>query len=75
MTQTPYTTTTEIYPNTHTPPSHYYKRFSKEFCTQMMKANKTTGEWEASNHKRKDKETENTIDSAAHNQTLKQKDN
>jgi hypothetical protein len=41
----------------------------------MMKANKTTGEWEASNHKRKDKETENTIYSAAHNQTLKQKDN
>jgi hypothetical protein len=23
------------------PPSHYYKRFLKEFCTQKMRANKT----------------------------------
>jgi hypothetical protein len=38
-----------------------------------MKANKTMQEWEVSNHRRgKDKESENSIDSAAHNQTLKQ---
>jgi hypothetical protein len=38
-----------------------------------MKANKTTKGWEISNHKRrKDKESESSIDSAAHNQTLKQ---
>jgi hypothetical protein len=37
-------------------PGHHYKRFSKEFCTQKMKANKTTREQEVSNHtRRKDK--------------------
>jgi hypothetical protein len=52
---------------------HHYKRFSKEFCTQKMKANKTTQGWEVSNHRRiKGKEPENSIDSAAHKQTLKQ---
>jgi hypothetical protein len=38
-----------------------------------MKANKTTRRWEVANHRRrKDKESENSIDSAAYNQTLKQ---
>jgi hypothetical protein len=38
-----------------------------------MKANKTMRRREASNHRRrKDKESESSIDSAAHNQTLKQ---
>jgi hypothetical protein len=38
-----------------------------------MKANETTRGWEVSNHRRrKDKESENSIASAAHNQTLKQ---
>jgi hypothetical protein len=49
-----------------------YKRFSKEFCTQKMKTNKTM-RGQAPNHRgRKDKELENKIDSAAYNQTLKQ---
>jgi hypothetical protein len=33
--------------------SHHYKRFSKEFCTQKMKANKTTRELAVSNHRRR----------------------
>jgi hypothetical protein len=38
-----------------------------------MKANKATRGREVLNHqRRKDKESENSIDSAAHNQTLKQ---
>jgi hypothetical protein len=38
-----------------------------------MKANKTTRGWEVSTHRRrKDKESESSIDSAIHNQTLKQ---
>jgi hypothetical protein len=37
-----------------------------------MKANKTRRGQEVSNHRRKDKESESNIDSAAHNQTLKQ---
>jgi hypothetical protein len=38
-----------------------------------MKANKTTKGQEVSNHRRrKDKESESNINSAAHNQTLKQ---
>jgi hypothetical protein len=38
-----------------------------------MKANKTTRGWEVSKHRRrKDKESESSIDSAAHNQILKQ---
>jgi hypothetical protein len=49
------------------------KKFSKEFCTQKMKANKTMRGQEASNHRRrKDKESESNINSATHNQTLKQ---
>jgi hypothetical protein len=51
---------------------HSYKRFSKEFCTQKMKANKTMRGQAVPNHRRKDKESETNIDSAAHNQTLKQ---
>jgi hypothetical protein len=36
-----------------------------------MKSNKTTRGWEASNHRRrKDKESENSINSTAHNQIL-----
>jgi hypothetical protein len=50
----------------------YYKRFSKEFCTQKMKANKTARGWAVSSHRRRDRESERNIDSAAHNQTLKQ---
>jgi hypothetical protein len=50
-----------------------YKRFSKEFCTQKMKANKSMREQAAPNHRRrKDKESQRNIDSGAHNQTLKQ---
>jgi hypothetical protein len=38
-----------------------------------MKANKATSGWEVSNHRRRKlKESKNSIDSAAHNQTLKQ---
>jgi hypothetical protein len=41
-----------------------------------MKANKTTSGREASNHRRrKDKKSESNINSAAHNQTLKQQNN
>jgi hypothetical protein len=39
---------------------------------QKMKANKTTRGWEVSNHwRRKDKESESSIDSAGYNQILK----
>jgi hypothetical protein len=48
------------------------QRFSKEFYTQKMKANKTTRGQAVSNHRRKDKESESNTDSAGHNQTLKQ---
>jgi hypothetical protein len=49
------------------------KRFFKEFCTQIMKENKTVRGQAASNHRRrKDKESEGNIYSVAHNQTLKQ---
>jgi hypothetical protein len=37
-----------------------------------MKANKTMKGQAVPNHRRKDKELESNIDSAAHNQTLKQ---
>jgi hypothetical protein len=37
-----------------------------------MKANKTTRGQEVSNHRKKDKESESSIDSPAYNQTLKQ---
>jgi hypothetical protein len=38
-----------------------------------MKANKTTRRWDAPNHRRrKDKESESSIDSTAHYQILKQ---
>jgi hypothetical protein len=38
-----------------------------------MKANKTMRQWEVSNHtRRKDKQSERSIDSAAHNQIQKQ---
>jgi hypothetical protein len=41
-----------------------------------MKANKTTRGQAVPNHRRrKDKESESNIDSAAHNQTLKHKNN
>jgi hypothetical protein len=49
------------------------KDFSKEFCTQKMKANKTMRRQEVPNHRRrKDKESESNTDSAAQSQTLKQ---
>jgi hypothetical protein len=42
------------------------KRVSKEFCTQKIKANKTMKGQAVTNHKRrKDKESESNIDSAA----------
>jgi hypothetical protein len=54
-------------------PSHYYRRFYKEFCTEKMKANKTMRGLEVSNHRRrKDKESDSSIDSNVHNQILKQ---
>jgi hypothetical protein len=52
-----------------------YKRFSKEFCTQKMKANKTMRGQAVSNHRKQHKELESNIDSAAHNQTLNNKNN
>jgi hypothetical protein len=49
------------------------QRFLKEFCTQKMKANKTMKGQATPNHRRrKDKESESNINSAAHNQTVKQ---
>jgi hypothetical protein len=44
-----------------------------EFYTQKMKANKTMKGQAIPNHRRrKEKKEESNIDSAAHNQTLKQ---
>jgi hypothetical protein len=49
------------------------QRVFKEFCTQKMKANTTMRGQVTPNHRRrKDKESENNINSAGHNQTLKQ---
>jgi hypothetical protein len=54
--------------------SNHYKRFSKEFCTLKMRANKTMKGQAIPNHRRrKDKESESNIDSVAHNQKLLQK--
>jgi hypothetical protein len=54
-------------------PSHHYKRFSKEFCTQKMKANKTMKGQAIPNHRRrKGKKLKSNTDSAVHNQTLNQ---
>jgi hypothetical protein len=51
----------------------HYKRFFKEFCTLKMRANKTmTGEAVPNHRRRKGKKLESNIDSAIHNQTLKQ---
>jgi hypothetical protein len=51
---------------------HHYRRFYKEFCTQM-KANKTTRGQEASNHRRsKHKQSESSTDLTAYNQILTQ---
>jgi hypothetical protein len=56
-----------------TPASHHYKRFSKEFCTMKVKANKTMKMQEILNHSgRKGKKAKSNTDSATHNQTLKQ---
>jgi hypothetical protein len=45
----------------------HYRRFYKEFCIQMMNASKTMGEQEVLNHKRrKEKQSESSIVSAAH---------
>jgi cytochrome b subunit of formate dehydrogenase len=53
---------------------HHYRGFYKEFCTQKMKANKTTKGWEVSNHRRRrNKQSESSIDLAAHNQILNNK--
>jgi hypothetical protein len=47
------------------------QRFSKEFCTQKMKAKKTMKGQAVPNHRRrKVKKVESNIDSATHNQTL-----
>jgi hypothetical protein len=46
--------------------NHNNNRISKEFCTQKM-----WGPAVSNYRKRKDKELENNIDSAAHKQTLK----
>jgi hypothetical protein len=44
-----------------------------EFCTQKMKANKNMrGQAVPNYRRRKDQELENSIDSATHNQILKQ---
>jgi hypothetical protein len=49
------------------------QKIFKEFCTQKVKGNKTMKGQATPNHRRKkDKESESNIDSAAHNQTLKQ---
>jgi hypothetical protein len=53
--------------------NHHYKRFFKEFCTQKVKANKTMRGQAIPNHRRrKGKKEKSNINSAAHNQTLKQ---
>jgi hypothetical protein len=52
------------------------KRCFKEFCTQKMKATNTTkGQAEPNHRSTKGKKVESNINSAAHNQTLKQKNN
>jgi hypothetical protein len=52
-------------------PNHHYKRLSKEFCTWKVKANKTMRGQPVTNHRRrKNKESENSIDLAAHSQIL-----
>jgi hypothetical protein len=49
------------------------QEFSKELCTQTMKANKTmTGQVVPNHRTRKVKESESNIDSPPHNQILKQ---
>jgi hypothetical protein len=54
-------------------PSHNYKRFSKDFCIQKIKTNKTMKGQAIPNHKKRNgKKVESNVDSAAHNQTLKQ---
>jgi hypothetical protein len=47
--------------------------FFKEFCTQKIKVNKTMkGQTVPDQRRRKGKKVESNIDSATHNQTLKQ---
>jgi hypothetical protein len=54
-------------------PTHHYKIFSKEFCTQKMKANKTMKGQAIPNHRRrKGKKVKSNTDSATHNQTSNQ---
>jgi hypothetical protein len=49
------------------------QKFYKEFCTQKVKANKTMKGQAIPNHKRrKGKKVKSNVDSARHNQTLKQ---
>jgi hypothetical protein len=48
------------------------KRFSKELCTQIMKANKTMKGQAIPNHRRKGKKIKSNIDSATRNKTLNQ---
>jgi hypothetical protein len=49
----------------------HYKRFFKEFCAQKIKAIKTMkGQAVAKNKRRKEEESEVSIDWPAHNQTL-----
>jgi hypothetical protein len=50
----------------------HYKRFFKESYIQTIKANKTMKGQAVPNHRSKGKKVESNIDSAAHNQTLKQ---
>jgi hypothetical protein len=52
--------------------NHHDRRFYKEFCTQKMKANKTMRRQKVSNRRKKDKYSESSIDSTAHNQSLTQ---
>jgi hypothetical protein len=48
------------------------QKILKGFCAQKVKANKNMKGQAVPNHRRKDKESESSIDSAAHNETLKQ---
>jgi predicted glycoside hydrolase/deacetylase ChbG (UPF0249 family) len=48
------------------------QKILKEFYRQKMKANKIMRTGVSNHRRRKDKEIESNIDSAAHNQTLKQ---
>jgi hypothetical protein len=49
------------------------QKILQKFCTQKVKANKTKRGKAVPNHRRrKDKESESNINSAAHNQTLNQ---